>query len=100
MSVKYIWQKIRHEAAKEASFNFQYWSCPVHIVEGNQLPQVAGEHARYIDRQGNTVRRTNSNFRRLTYIKSSVRIQVGKEWLFDNLTDEEIAEIIADKLGQ
>jgi hypothetical protein len=67
---------------------------PIVIVSENIPPMARNEGGYWVANDEKSVGRLG----RSTYVPITATIEVGRRWLFKNLTDEELAEILTKKL--
>ena len=68
-------------------------NCPIYIVSGNQPPKLMGRSYYYTNKSGDEIRHPNA-YRRAwgkpIYMPSTRRVEVGSDWLLNNLTIKNI----------
>jgi len=91
MAKRSKWFRIRKLA--EAGKNV-----PVQVVKGNVSPTLMGEPGHYVTRTGKPVMypRAYAKKGRVTYVCSTQEVIVGRDWLVENLTEEELMQTVLE----
>jgi hypothetical protein len=68
-------------------------TCPIHIILGSKAPSLKGESYYYSNKHGDRIWHPGA-YRRAwgkpIYHSSTLRVEVGSDWLLNNLTLEEL----------
>jgi autotransporter adhesin len=92
---KYIRRFVVNTA--HADGQFAHHGLSVTVLDGNLAPTVVGRKMGYYDKTtGKPCRRTTGNTEWKT---STRRIEVGKDWLFENLPENLRAELFCELAG-
>ena len=68
----------------------------VHFIDGNQPPEYKGEQGHW--KRGNQTQTTMPKYPGWKYIRSTRRIEVGKDWVFERLTENEMKYFMERRL--
>ena len=77
---------------------------PVKIIEGESPPELKGNPSHYTTKTGRIIYHpsaySKTGWSNMIYHASTLRVEVGREWLKGNLTDEEIARFVKERMFQ
>lgn len=85
---KSVFKKIRKEAKSHLSW--------IELIEGNKAPIEEGVGFHW--RKGNQIQTTMPKYPGWKYIRSTRRIEVGKDWVFERLTEKEMKYFMEKRL--
>ena len=85
---KSVLKKIRAEIKSRLSV--------INFVEGGQPPEEKGDS--YYWKKGTQIRTTMPGYPGWKYIPSTRRIEVGKDWVFERLTEKEMKYFMEKRL--
>ncbi len=95
MKTKTIWSRIRKQV--EAPSNTK---CIV--LDGNFEPVLKGSKSYYKTKAGEIIR-TPKAYRKvgwgnMLYYPSTLRVEVGKDWIAQNITNKELSLLVAERI--
>lgn len=96
MSKRHIFSRIREIAGARANM-------PVDVVDGNKEPTLVGKGWHYRTCGGNYIRYPSAystiGWSNMVYWPSTLRVEVGRDWLEANWTEEERIELVKMRLA-
>ena len=78
----------------------KWFACPIIVVDGDVKPYKTGEAGYYITKEGKRI--TNQKDYKYgmywaTYVSSTLKITVGREWILQNATEEELKLLFIER---
>lgn len=95
MKTKTIWNRIRKQV--EAPSNT---TCIV--LDGNFEPVLKGSKHHYKTKAGEIIKNPKAyrkiGWKNMIYCPSTLRVEVGKDWIAQNITDKELSLLVTERI--